>query len=154
MLTPSSATVVFNTEFTQVITVSTSETVEGVDPETGEPTSSVVETPSTVIPTVTASFKDPGVTITTAPGTVTLSGKYTSILPVTWKWLDLNNVQQTGKEPPANGTYNKIFQMDSPPSLTETCTYSIDSESFVHTVTLVTYDTLRDTMLAKIAGSK
>ena len=154
MLTPSTATVVFNTTFTQTITVSTSETVEGVDPETGEPTSEVITTPSTTVPVVIASFTDPGVTITTAPGSVTLSGKYTSILPVTWKWLDLNNVQQTGKEPPADGEYNKIFQMDSPSNLTEDCTYTIDGESFVHTVTLVTYDTLRDTMLAKIAGSK
>ena len=154
MLTPSAATVVFNQEFTQVITVSTSETVEGVDPETGEPTSETVNTPSTVVPTVTASFQDSGVKLETGPGTVTLSGKYVSILPVTWKWLDLNNVRQTGKEPPADGTYNKIFQLDSPPNLTETCTYSIDGESFVHTVTLVSYDTLRDTLLSKIAGSK
>jgi hypothetical protein len=70
-----------------------------------------------------------------------------------WKWLDLSNSQQSGTTPPAEGTYNKIFQLDSPPSLTEICTYSIDGDSFVHTVTLVTYDTLRDTLLAKVAGS-
>ena len=147
MLTPSAATVVFNTVFTQIITVSTSEA--GATPE--DPP---VEIPSTEIPTVTVSFQDPGVTVTTGPGTVTLSGKYTAILPVTWKWLDLNNVQQTAKEPPAEGTYNKIFQLDSPPSLTETSTYSIGGENFVHTVTLVTYDTLKNTLLEKIAGSK
>ena len=147
MLTPSAATVVFNTNFTQVITVSTSEA--GATPE--DPP---VETPSTEVPTVTASFQDPGVTVTTGPGTVTITGKYTAILPVLWKWLDLNNAEKSGTAPPAAGTYNKIFQLDSPPSLTETCKYTIGSEEFVHTVTLVTYDTLRDVLLEKVAGSK
>lgn len=147
MLTPSAATVVFGTEFTQVITVSTSE--PGATPE--DPP---VETPSTEIPTVTASFQDLGVTVTTGPGTATISGKYTSILPVVWKWLDLSNVQKTDTAPPADGTYNKIFQLDSPPNLSETCTYTIGGENFVHTVTLVTYDTLKNVLLAKVAGSK
>ena len=154
MLTPSAATVVFNTEFTLTITISTSETVEGTDPETGEPTSTIVETPSTEVPTVTRSFNDPGVTVTPSAGSVTISGKYTSILPVTWKWLDLNGEQKTGNQPPAAGTYYKLFQMDSPPKLSEDCVYTIGSEQFTHTVTLVTYDTLKNQMLELIAGAK
>lgn len=146
MLSTTAATQVFGQTFTLTITVSSSE--PGALPE--DPP---VETPSTEVPTVTRSFTDPGVTVTTAPGSVTIAGKYTTILPTTWKWLDKNNVQQTGVEPPAAGTYNKLFQMDAPPTLTATCIYTISGETFTHTVTLVTYDTLRDTMMTLIAGS-
>lgn len=154
MLTPSAATVVYNTEFTITVTISTVETVEGTDPETGEPTSTPVETPSTEVPVVTRSFNDPGVTVTPGAGSVTISGKYTAILPVTWKWLDLSGAQKSGDQPPAPGTYYKLFQMDSPPKLSEDCVYTIGGETFTHTVTLVTYDTLKNKMLELIAGAK
>lgn len=140
MLTPSSATQVFGETFSITITVSSSE--PGATPE--DPP---VETPSTEVPTVTRSFNDPGVTVTAAAGSVTISGKYTSILPTTWKWLDLSGAEKTGVAPPAVGTYSKIFQMDAPPALTAQCVYTIGGEQFVHTVTLVTYDTLKNTLL-------
>ena len=144
MLTPSSATQVFGETFSITITVSSSE--PGATPE--DPP---VETPSTEVPTVIRSFTDPGVTVTTGPGTVTIAGKYTSILPIMWKWIDLTGAEKSGVAPPEEGTYSKIFQMDAPPSLSEYCVYIIGGDMFVHTVTLVTYDTLKNKLLDLLA---
>lgn len=138
MLVPASGTVTFGENFTVTIQVVTESST--VDPETGQSTTTT--SPTTEIPTVTASYNDPGVTITPAPGQVTISGRYTSIIPITWTYL--NNSKQTVTSPtaPAIGTFYKITQVDSPPNLTETCTYTISGEAFVHTVTLGSYSTI------------
>lgn len=129
MLTPATATQTFLQNFTTVITVS-------VDTTTN--VSSVTS--------VVADFTDSGVAIAIGTDTVTLSGKYQSILPVKWYWKDLSDQLQSGDSAPLTGTYQKIIKLDSPPFLTKDCTYTITSsagtDSFVHTVTLVTYDNL------------
>jgi hypothetical protein len=129
MLTPASATQEFLKDFTTVITVS-------VD------TSTAVSSISDVV----ASFQDPGVVVSIGTDTVTLSGKYTSILPIKWYWKDLDDVLQSGDTAPPTGTYLKLVQLDSPPVLTEDCIYTITSDAgsdtFTHTVTLISYDTL------------
>jgi hypothetical protein len=129
MLTPPSATQEFLKDFTTVITVS-------ID------TSTAVSSISDVV----ASFQDPGVVVSIGTDTVTLSGKYTSILPIKWYWKDLDDQLQSGDTAPPAGTYLKLVQLDSPPVLTEDCIYTITSDagtdSFVHTVTLISYDNL------------
>jgi hypothetical protein len=129
MLTPPSATQEFLKDFTTVITVS-------ID------TSTAVSNISDVV----ASFQDPGVVVSIGTDTVTLSGKYTSILPIKWYWKDLDDQLQSGDTAPPAGTYLKLVQLDSPPVLTEDCVYTISSDagtdSFVHTVTLISYDNL------------
>jgi hypothetical protein len=129
MIDPELATQEFLRDFTTVITVS-------ID------TSTAVSSISGVV----ASFVDPGVIVSIGTDTVTLSGKYTSILPIKWYWKDLNDVLQSGDTVPPAGTYLKLVQLDSPPVLTDDCTYTITSDAgtdtFVHTVTLVSYDTL------------
>jgi hypothetical protein len=129
MLTPPSATQDFLKDFTTVITVS-------ID------TSTAVSNISDVV----ASFQDPGVVVSIGTDTVTLSGKYTSILPIKWYWKDLDDQLQSGDTAPPAGTYLKLVQLDSPPVLTEDCVYTISSDagtdSFVHTVTLISYDNL------------
>jgi hypothetical protein len=129
MLTPDSATQEFLKDFTTVITVS-------VD------TSTAVSSISSVV----ASFQDPGVVVSIGTDTVTLSGKYTSILPIKWYWKDLDDQLQSGDTVPPVGTYLKLVQLDSPPVLTEDCIYTITSDAgtdtFVHTVTLISYDNL------------
>jgi hypothetical protein len=129
MIDPELATQEFLRDFTTVITVS-------ID------TSTAVSSISGVV----ASFVDPGVIVSIGTDTVTLSGKYTSILPIKWYWKDLNDVLQSGDTVPPAGTYLKLVQLDSPPVLTDDCTYTITSDAgtdtFVHTVTLVSYDAL------------
>jgi hypothetical protein len=129
MLTPPSATQEFLKDFTTVITVS-------ID------TSTAVSSISDVV----ASFQDPGVVVSIGTDTVTLSGKYTSILPIKWYWKDLDDQLQSGDTVPPVGTYLKLVQLDSPPVLTEDCIYTITSDAgtdlFVHTVTLISYDNL------------
>jgi hypothetical protein len=129
MLTPPSATQEFLKDFSTVITVSAD-------------TSTAVSSISSVV----ASFQDPGVIVSIGTDTVTLSGKYTSILPIKWYWKDLDDVLQSGDTAPLAGTYLKLVQLDSPPFLTEDCTYTITSDAgsdtFIHTVTLVSYDRL------------
>jgi hypothetical protein len=114
------------------------------------------DTAVTSISSVVADFVDPGVTVTIGTSTVTLSGKYTSILPVKWYWKDLSDQLQTGDAIPLEGTYLKIVQLDSPPRLTEDCTYTITSpagtDTFIHTVTLASYDPLRDSLLTALAN--
>ena len=129
MLTPPSATQEFLKDFTTVITVSI-DTITAVSN----------------ISDVVASFQDPGVVVSIGTDTVTLSGKYTSILPIKWYWKDLDDQLQSGDTAPPAGTYLKLVQLDSPPVLTEDCVYTISSDagtdSFVHTVTLISYDNL------------
>jgi len=129
MLTPPSATQEFLKDFTTVITVS-------ID------TSTAVSSISDVV----ASFQDPGVVVSIGTDTVTLSGKYTSILPIKWYWKDLDDVLQSGDTAPPAGTYLKLVQLDSPPVLTEDCIYTITSDAgtdiFAHTVFLNDYDAL------------
>lgn len=148
MLTPTSGTVTFNEQFSVTITVSTESS--SVDPVTGETTTT--SSPSTTIPTVTASYTDPGVTITTAAGSVTISGKYTSILPISWTYLNNNMSPVTSAVAPAAGTYKKITKVDSPPVLTTTCTYTISGEAFVHTVTLGSYSTIANQLKGLLAA--
>lgn len=147
MLTPSSGTVTFNEQFTVTITVSTES--GPVDPETGGAT----QEPSTEIPTVTASYNDPGVTITTAPGSVTISGKYISIIPISWTYLNNSKQSVTSSVAPNIGEYYKITKVDSPSSLTATCTYTIGTEPFVHTVTLGSYSTIANLLKSLVAAS-
>jgi hypothetical protein len=129
MINPALATQEFLKDFTTVITVS-------VD------TSTAVTTVTSVV----ASFEDPGVVVSIGTDTVTLSGKYTSILPIKWYWKDLDDQLQSGDTAPPAGTYLKLVQLDSPPVLTDDCTYTITSDagtdSFVHTVTLISYNNL------------
>jgi hypothetical protein len=128
MLTPSALTQPFLQNFTTTITVSM-----GTD------------TAVTSISSVVADFVDPGVTITINKDTVTLSGRYTSILSSAWYWKDLNDQLQVGDSAPAIGTYLKIIQLDNPSQQTKNCTYTITStagiDTFIHTVT-VSYDAL------------
>lgn len=134
-LTPASATQTFLQNFTTVITVDS----------------------ATSITSVVADVVDTGVIVTKGTSTVTLSGKYQSILPITWYWKDLNDQLQSGSSAPATGTYQKIIKLDSPPFLTRDCTYTIvndtGTDSFVHTVTLVSYDTLA-TELTTLLGTQ
>jgi hypothetical protein len=129
MLTPATATQTFLQNFATVITVT-------------------VDTTTNVssISSVVADFTDSGVIVSIGTDTVTLSGKYQSILPIKWYWKDLNDQLQSGDSAPATGTYQKIIKLDSPPLLTKDCTYTITSsagtDTFVHTVTLVSYDPL------------
>jgi hypothetical protein len=140
-LTPASGTITFATPFTTTITVGTDDGMGTI-------------TPSTTVPVVTASPVDPGVTITTSPGTVVLSGSYTSVIPVTWHWLDDNMLQKSGPAAPAVGTFKKITGVDSPTSLSATCTYTIDGESFVHTVSIPSFSTIADILKSLLASVK
>ena len=148
MLNPALATVTFYAPFS--ITIEVLEVTDGVDPITGEPTSS--SSPSTEIPTVTADFVDPGVAVVASTGTVTISGAYNSIIPITWHWLDNNNQELSGPTPPAVTTYSKIVRVDSPPFLSKDCNYTITtlggSDVFVHTVTLGSWSVIADELTA------
>lgn len=141
MLTPNSGTVVFGEQFSVTIAITT----ESSDPE-------APAEPPTTIPTVTASFKDPGVTVTPSIGQVVISGKYTAIIPVGWTYLDKAGNQKTSDLTPALGSFSKIVKVDSPTSLTATCTYTIDGEVFTHTVDLVSFTKI-STALKDLLGS-
>lgn len=143
MLSITAATVVFGQPFTQVIDV----LVEGVDPLTGEPSSG----PSTEIPTVTASFVDPGVVILAEPGKVTISGTYQAIIQTSWTSIATSGALQTSLVPPAIGTFQKITKVDSPSSLTQPCVYTIGTDTFTHTVDLVSYTGIANTLKSLLA---
>jgi len=132
---PPTGSVSYNTPFTQVITI----------------------TSSTDIPSVTASVIDPGVTITTSSGTVTLSGKYTSVPLITWHWLDFNLIQHSGSIPPAVGTYKKIIGVDSPSSRVGTCVYTITTsatnDTFTETVTIPSFDVVANLLKTLLAST-
>jgi hypothetical protein len=142
MLSPTSATVSFATQFTLTINV----LIESTDPD-GEPST----TPSTTIPVVTRSYVDPGVTISKSAGKVILSGQYLNIIPLSWSYIDLNNQQQTITTTPVVGTFKTIFKVNSPSRLTETCTYTIDGQTFTHTVSLPSYDPIANALKALLA---
>ena len=139
MLTPRSDTVIFQNTFTTVIVVTA-----GTD------------TAVTSISTVTASFYDSGVSISYGTDTVTLSGAYQSIIPITWYWKDLDDQLQSGPSVPAVGTYEKIVQVDSPTSLTTDCIYTVvsdaGSDTFTHTVSLGSYDKIKTALASALAG--
>lgn len=143
MLVPTEATVVYATEFHQVIEVFD----EVTDPESGE--SSLVPTSS--IPSVSASFVDTGVVVTPSAGRVTISGKYITSHNISWQYLDLTGAVQTSEAPPESGTFSKITKVDSPSRLIETCIYTIDGQTFTHTITLVSYDPIANTLKSLLA---
>jgi hypothetical protein len=143
MLSVTSASVNFVTPFTQEITVFS----QTVDAETG----STTDIPSTSIPVVTASFIDPGVVITKEIGKVTISGMYKEIFVTTWQYIDTTGAIVSTLTVPELGTFRKITKVDSPPNLTEVCTYTIDGESFVHTVSLPSYTIIADTLKSLLA---
>lgn len=145
MLDITEATVNFATEFSQTIIVQT--TV--VDPVTGEETTK----PSEEVPTVTRSFVDPGVTVTTSPGTVLISGSYITILPTQWTWLDKNGVSVTDVVPPEVGTYQTIVKVDSPATRTRPCIYTINTDAFTHTVILPSYTPIADKLKSLLAAT-
>ena len=153
MLTPDSNTVQFGTAFSTTIVVSTSDT--SVDPDTGLPVT--IETPITDVPVVTPDFVDPGVTVSAAPGLVTISGTYTSIISIPWHWLDLNFQPQSGTTPPAAGTYSKMIRVDSPAVMTSVCNYTIvggsTTDVFAQTVDLVSYNNVSGPLKALVAGT-
>lgn len=143
MLTVTAATVGMATPFTQVIEVQT----ETVDELTGETTL----VPSETVPVVTTSFVDPGVVITPEVGKVTISGLYRKIIITTWTYIDLNKAIVTEQMAPEIGTFTMITKVDSPANLKEVCTYTIDGETFVHTVDLVSYSGVADTLKSLLA---
>ncbi len=139
-------TIQFGSQFTSVISLGST------DPDTGATT----DIPADDI-TVTRDFEDPGVTIAITTSTVTISGAYQTILPITWHWLDLTNQMQTASTVPLSGTYSKIVQVDSPPFLTKDCIYTIGSSStgteLVHTVTLGSFDVISNLLKTALAGT-
>lgn len=143
MLVPSEATVVYATEFHQVIEVFD----EVSDPETGA--SSLV--PTSAIPSVSASFTDKGIVITPSAGRVTISGKYITSHNISWQYLDLTGAVKTSDTPPEPGTFSKITKVDSPPRLIETCVYTIAGQTFTHTITIVSYDPIANTLKSLLA---
>lgn len=112
--------------------------------------------PSTDVPSVTASYTDSGVTVIASPGQVTLSGTYTSIIPITWYWKNLTDTLTTGSSVPPAGTYLKIVQVDSPPFLTTSCIYTITGTSgistFTHVVSLNSYGDIKTALNSALAG--
>lgn len=143
MLSVTTATVGMATPFTQVIDV----LVETVDELTGETTL----TPSDAVPVVTASYVDLGVVVSAEVGRVTISGLYRSIIVTSWTYIDLNKSIVTTNMAPELGTFTMITKVDSPARLTEDCTYTIGGESFVHTVDLVSYSGIADTLKSLLA---
>lgn len=128
-LSTSTFTIDFNTSFTQTIQL----LVEtGTDPDTGLP----ITSPLNEVPTVTANPTDSGIKIIPGNGTITISGAYTSVVPITWTWLDLNYNSKTAKVAPAFGTYKKIVEVVPPPLNTYYATYSITSSAGVDTFTV------------------
>lgn len=143
MLTVTEATVGMATPFTQVIDVQD----ETIDELTGE----TILVPSETVPVVSASYTDPGVVITTEVGRVTISGLYRSIIVTSWTYIDLNKALVTTNMAPELGTFIMITKVDSPANLKEVCTYSIDGETFTHTVDLGSYTGIANTLKSLLA---
>jgi len=143
MLSVTAATVGMATPFTQVIDV----LVETIDPLTGE----TVTGPSTTVPVVTASFIDPGVIIKPEIGKVTISGLYRKIIITSWTYINLSDSSVTEQLAPELGTFKMITKVDSPANLKEICTYTIDGETFTHTVDLGSYSGIADTLKTLLA---
>ena len=116
----------------------------------------LVGTPPLVVPLpakpdFSMPYRDPGITVTASDGSVTISGKYTEILKTTWTWLDKDYVSHTTSYAPKEGEYSKITAMETPPMVQKDCIYTINGETFTHTVTIITYDRLKDEMTALLA---
>jgi hypothetical protein len=110
---------------------------------------------ATNIISVVADVVDTGVVVSYGTDTVTLSGKYQSVLPITWQWKDLADQLQSGTSAPAVGTYQKMIKLDSPPVRTQDCNYTITSDVgediFLHVVT-VDYDELARELTTLLDG--
>jgi len=143
MLSVTAATVGMATPFTQVIDVQ----VETIDELTGE----TIIGPSDTVPVVTASFTDPGVVITTEIGKVTISGLYRKIIVTSWTYINLTGTIVTEQMAPEVGTFKMITKVDSPANLKEICTYTIDGDSFIHTVDLGSYSSIGTTLKSLLA---
>lgn len=138
MLSETTGTVVFGTSFSVTIDVLS----EVVDPETGESTTA----PGDTVPVVTRSFDDPGVTVTTEIGKVTIAGTYRKIIVTSWNYIDLAGEIKTSLVTPEVGKFSKITKVDSPANLTEQCIYTINGETYTHTVDLGSYTKIADTL--------
>jgi hypothetical protein len=114
----------------------------------GTPSSSA---PSSSVPSVSASFNDSGVTILPSAGRVTISGQYNQSHSISWQYLDLTGAVKTSDTPPETGTFSKITKVDSPPRLIETCVYTIAGQTFTHTITIVSYDPIANTLKSLLA---
>lgn len=147
MISPTAATVTFGENFTVTISVFTESTT--TDPETGLP--STTQVPSTTVPVVTTSFADPGVTITPSAGQVVIAGAYQSIIQSSWSFINKSGQSVTQPQAPAVGTFKTIFKVDSPPKLSELCTYTVDGTPFVHTVTIVSYSGIANLLKSLMA---
>jgi hypothetical protein len=147
MISPTSGTVTFGVPFS--VTISVFSESESTDPDTGLPVTT--QEPSTTLPVVTASFNDPGVTITPSIGQVIIAGTYQTIIQTSWSFIDLSGNKVTQPQAPTVGTFKTIFKVDSPPRLTETCTYTIDGSPFVHTVSLGGYSGIANTLKSLMA---
>jgi hypothetical protein len=128
-LSTSTAEQIFNDNFTITIQLLVQ---TGTDPDTGLPTTS----PLNEVPKVTADITDSGIKIIPGNGTITISGAYTSIVPITWTWLDLSYNSKTAKKAPDFGTYKKIVEAVPPPLGTYYATYTITSSAGVDTFTM------------------
>jgi hypothetical protein len=133
MITPSSGSVSFLTNFSVILTLDT----------------------GTTATSITADFVDPGVTTALGTSTITISGVYNAIIPITWTWIDNNRTTQTGKTAPAVGTYEKISSVASPSFLSKVCTYTINGTfTFAHTVSLGSYDVIKNQLTTALAGAR
>ena len=139
VLSTTAETVGFYTTFTQTISVMS----DGIDPETGEPT--LIPSPA---PVVVVSYVDPGVSVTTATGLVTIFGLYKNIIVTSWTYNDLTNNPVTIDTVPDLGTFKMITKVDSPANLKELCVYTIDGVAFTHTVDLGSYSGIATTLIS------
>jgi hypothetical protein len=150
MIDSTAGTVTLSTPFSITLTVSTESGASGAE---GGSSGTVSD-----IPRVTTSLTDPGVTITTAPGSVTIAGKYIAALKTKWHWLDSEMKPVSGDAPPAVGAFSKVTGVDSPTSLTNTVVYTITSsagtDTFTHTVTLGSFSTIADLLTGLLASVK
>ena len=140
-----------NVDFTDQFTITVNLFESSTDPETGLP----ITNPIIDVPTVTVDIADPGIRITPGAGFVTISGSYTSIIPIKWTWKDKKDVLKTALVAPAIGTYAKIVEAESPSFQTRTATYTITSSAGVDTfshVVVNNYDKVAIELQKRLAG--
>ena len=89
--------------------------------------------------------------LTKAIGKVTISGMYKKIIVTTWQYIGQSGEIASSEIVPDIGTFQKITKVDSPANLTEVCTYTIDGESFAHSVSLPSYTVIADTLKSLLA---
>lgn len=143
MISITQATVPFASQFTQVITVYST-----IVDETGTET----QVQSTTVPVITKSFDDPGVTVTATAGQVTISGMYRKIIVTNWQYINKQGAIVQSQVTPALGSYRMITKVDSPSKLKETCVYTIDGETFTHTVDMGSYTVVANTLKSLLAA--